>query len=83
MKNEILVIRKFNNKTKMAETYKINLSSVDYVVEDEELFSRVYFKNGNSIKFDMESMKNAKLTTMPLGEMIDDSITYYNDLEED
>jgi len=31
----------------------------------------------------MESMKNAKLTTMPLGEMIDDSITYYNDLEED
>jgi len=83
MKNEILVIRKFNNKTKMAETYKINLSSVDYVVEDEELFSRVYFKNGNSIKFDMESMKNAKLTTMPLGEIIDDLITYYNDLEED
>jgi hypothetical protein len=83
MKNEILVIRKFNNKTKMVETYKINLSSVDYVVEDEELFSRVYFKNGNSIKFDMESMKNAKLTTKPLGEMIDDSITYYNDLEED
>ena len=83
MKNEILVIGKFNNKTKMAETYKINLSSVDYVVEDEELFSRVYFKNGNSIKFDMESMKNAKLTTMPLGEIIDDSITYYNDLEED
>jgi len=83
MKNEILVIRKFNNETKMEDTYKINLSSVDYVVEDEELFSIVYFKNGNSIKFDMESMKNAKLTTMSLGEIIDDLITYYNNLEED
>lgn len=75
-----LIISKFNEKTKMEDTYTIDTNNICVIKEDEECNTIIYLKNGNNYIFSMEDFKEARVISTDFSEILKNKISDYNNM---
>lgn len=71
---------KMVNGTIREHTYRINMDTVCYIDEDEEMNITIHFKNGNKLTFDFDSIRNASVKSENISESMDGLIRDYESI---